>query len=70
MVKLLKVLGIAWGICKRFDLEELKEIVEEVKGVVKKFEELKDDGINVEEGIEIVKEAVNVYNTIKEAYED
>ena len=70
MGKFLSVISIAWGICKRFDGEEVKEIVAKIKALVVKFDQLNDDGWNVEEGLVIVKEAVDVYKVIKDAYDD
>lgn len=70
MNKFLKRLGIAYGVAKRFDLEEIKAIYKEIKLVVDKFKQLKEDGLNVEEGIEIVQDAVKVYDVIMDAYND
>lgn len=72
MGKVLKVLGIVWGVCKRFDLEELEDIWAEIQEAIKCIKEARgaSKGEKAAAYIKAGEELVDIYEVALDAYND
>ena len=72
MGKLLKVIAVVWSVCKKFDLEELKDIWKEIQEAIEKIKEARDaeQGEKAEVYVEAGKELADIYEVIMDAMRD